>query len=60
MTTDDFTYEYYQLCNVCRYTIPCFLIEADEQEPCPYCGGLDVGQVQRSALCSLEAYLRDT
>ena len=60
MPYEDFTYEYYKLCNACGRKVPCYIIITDETgEQCPYCGGRDLGPVERSALCSLEAYLRE-
>ena len=60
MSCDDFTYEYYRLCNACGRKAPCFIVAVDEtgREQCPYCGGWDLGPAERSALCSPEAYLR--
>jgi len=61
MLYEDFTYEYYKRCNCCVSSVPNFILSYDEagREQCPYCGGKDLGPLTRSALCSMEAYLRD-
>ena len=61
MPFEDFAYEYYKRCNACERKIPCFIIITDEmgREQCPYCSGWELGPVGCSALCSLEAYLRE-
>ena len=61
MPYEDFTYEYYKLCNACGRKVLCYIIATDEagRERCPYCDGWDFGPVMRNTLCSLEAYLRE-
>jgi len=61
MLDEDYSYEYYKRCNACGRKVPCFVIATDEtgQAQCPYCDAWDLGPVERSALCSLEAYLRE-